>query len=806
MRKFIFGSMAILLSCFAACSDEQITTEASGGPGLGGEIGRPVYLNFDLRPYDGQIALRSATTDPSQDYSQSEDGTETGLYSESNVSSVIIVLATKDKNEFLVSSEVTGVTPASVADGTYDATYNITAKIDADSLQASFDDLLYAGGGDSYPEVNVYAFCNYTVNLVQKLRAVKRGDTDWINTVGELTEGRSLPGTVPAVTNAIWSTNSFLMSNARICTVNLPKKDEWVNYTDITHPFNLMGENAGSVTNQPNPILVERTCARLDYRAHKDYPDGVYPLLTNVKNPDEPTKKESLQIINVEFSRMSLVNMNKNIYYLRRVSDDGLAGGAQLCKPETRTNYVVAPKAQDKHDDKITVANSGDYFNFPLFKKENGRDVYNSDGWFTSNIKDEVLSGQTGQWTGASDQPYHIWRYITENTIPKGGGKATGGVVTGEDTNQKFVNSTGIVFMANLRAGKDINSTYKVKVEGGEDYDQRYVSEKVTEALTAAEYHVMSANDSKAGGKKSFELKDTADMKRNPGSYQYEYPALYEFQGNLYAGFDELVVSAFKYDGPGGTLYETVSDILAHYFFDVDEFETGSTAATKTYVFRRDDEMYKNFTAEQKGRYVQLTPVIYAQLVGEKFEAEEKTEGGASTTLNAQSAKNFYFGYTASGAAVGTIPERAEDAVDKHFSVELVQKAGEKYTEEEMAAFKRLVSGTSKTTDRITMYDATYDNEFYGGKGWGYYCYYFYWLRHNDNGRPGIMGPMEFASVRNNVYKLQVTKVSKLGHPIDIDNDPTPPGPDDPDEDPNVYIEVDVNVLPWVVRKNDIEF
>ncbi len=42
MRKFIFGSMAILLSCFAACSDEQITTEASGGPGLGGEIGRPV--------------------------------------------------------------------------------------------------------------------------------------------------------------------------------------------------------------------------------------------------------------------------------------------------------------------------------------------------------------------------------------------------------------------------------------------------------------------------------------------------------------------------------------------------------------------------------------------------------------------------------------------------------------------------------------------------------------------------------------------------------------------------------------------
>ena len=90
-----------------------------------------------------------------------------------------------------------------------------------------------------------------------------------------------------------------------------------------------------------------------------------------------------------------------------------------------------------------------------------------------------------------------------------------------------------------------------------------------------------------------------------------------------------------------------------------------------------------------------------------------------------------------------------------------------------------------------------------------YYAYYYYWNRHNDNGDNTEMGPMEFAVVRNNVYKLCVDKIAKFGHPNPNDPDPIDPdpeNPDDPDESINYYFTVTVKVLPWVVRVNHIEF
>ncbi len=99
-----------------------------------------------------------------------------------------------------------------------------------------------------------------------------------------------------------------------------------------------------------------------------------------------------------------------------------------------------------------------------------------------------------------------------------------------------------------------------------------------------------------------------------------------------------------------------------------------------------------------------------------------------------------------------------------------------------------------------------------------YYVYYYYWNRHNDNQQDGVMGVMEFAVVRNNVYKLSVTEIDKFGHPSptdpddpttpnpDPDPDPDPVDPDDPDESENIYLKVEVEILPWVVRVNDITF
>lgn len=118
-------------------------------------------------------------------------------------------------------------------------------------------------------------------------------------------------------------------------------------------------------------------------------------------------------------------------------------------------------------------------------------------------------------------------------------------------------------------------------------------------------------------------------------------------------------------------------------------------------------------------------------------------------------------------------------------------------TDENLAALKAAVTG-----QKITIYESSNDSQ----DGPGYYFYYYYRNRHNDNNDNGTMGAMEFATVRNNVYKLAVTKINSLGHPRIPENDPDAPDPDTPDESDDIYISVTCRVLPWVVRVNNIEF
>ncbi|MBQ9356617.1 MAG: Mfa1 family fimbria major subunit [Prevotella sp.] len=75
----------------------------------------------------------------------------------------------------------------------------------------------------------------------------------------------------------------------------------------------------------------------------------------------------------------------------------------------------------------------------------------------------------------------------------------------------------------------------------------------------------------------------------------------------------------------------------------------------------------------------------------------------------------------------------------------------------------------------------------------GYHCYYTYWIRHLDNYNPTNMGVMEFAIVRNNLYRILITNVSGLGYQEPVVN------PDTPDEG-ETYLKVVLNVKPWIVR------
>lgn len=74
-----------------------------------------------------------------------------------------------------------------------------------------------------------------------------------------------------------------------------------------------------------------------------------------------------------------------------------------------------------------------------------------------------------------------------------------------------------------------------------------------------------------------------------------------------------------------------------------------------------------------------------------------------------------------------------------------------------------------------------------------YVCYYDYWIKHLDNNDPYVMGVMEFAVVRNNLYRLLITSISELG------NSTPQVDPDTPDEG-ETSIKALINVKPWVVR------
>ncbi|MGM9860871.1 MAG: Mfa1 family fimbria major subunit [Muribaculaceae bacterium] len=76
-----------------------------------------------------------------------------------------------------------------------------------------------------------------------------------------------------------------------------------------------------------------------------------------------------------------------------------------------------------------------------------------------------------------------------------------------------------------------------------------------------------------------------------------------------------------------------------------------------------------------------------------------------------------------------------------------------------------------------------------------YYCYYFYYNKHNDDGNVTTYGDMEYAVVRNNVYKLSVTDIKRFGaFKADIGSV----------EDWDAYFTLDVKIRPWVVRINNI--
>lgn len=545
MKRWCYLFMAMgIATAFSACSDEVDLSTNNGGSTE--ESTSQVFMQFNLE-------LPAVSRSTTQTGGGSDAGVEIGKDYENQVSEVLVVItdategSTYDK--FIAKSSV--VTPSSANNTTYVVPFKTTE--------------LTSSAGKS---VNVYVYCNPTEELTKATTFDVNKDYY----------------TLTDATNAtIWTKNKFLMTNAdndykRTLPANLD------NYKVESNPFDL------------ETIKVERAAARFDYKSSDD--DETYTLMEDENGGPEVT---------ITLTDMALVNLSKEFYYLRRVSDDGTSTNAAIGGTETKTNYVVDTDADWKSS--YSSGSESDHFYYTYQPNDAGASTYDWD-----KIADVTGASGTADtdnsWNADGTKgDYKIWRYATENTIPKGT----------DDGLQKKGITTGVAFKGEIKG----------------------VSDRMRTLLNGTN-------------------------------------TVYVFDNILWGTWDDVKTAA------------------------------------------------------------------------------EATESGNTTLANP-----------------------------------LLAAAYNEATKDGHTDAKAVAAG-------FTIFKPNADNK--------YEVLYYYWNRHNDNKNNGSMGPMEFAVVRNNVYKLSVTGVNKFGHPTNPGDDPDPENPEDPDEEDDVYFKVAVEVLPWVVRINDIEF
>lgn len=677
IRKSIFA-LASALMLTACSSDEPFVGDDPNG---GSQEGEGVYMGLTIQ-MPGTSGSRSETVTPGQ----STDGNEVGKDYENNVDNVIIVLAQKGTNAFIVAGEVSNSKLSPIAS---ENAYKTIAKIEKTQLNT------YYGRTNFDREVNVFVFCNPTNEIRNLLTSAPMDDIKWLQ---DITNVSSDMTTIANTANK----GSFVMANFAIAQRTLPASiNDWDLYKTENTAFNLSGmNNAGTdkqvdnsqTTANPNggAVKVERLASRFDFMDGSPLaatnPDKAYTY--NVVMQDGKTP-----LIQVRIGKMQLVNISKSLYSLRRVSNDGMPTGAVICGAETPKNYVVGPNAEVFANATASADGSGfngfkfsTYFNNPFFN-DNGK--MDNNGFLAGATLTESFNGEDDNYDKGS---YKIWRYAVENVIPATASRQQNGL------------STGVVFKAKMIPTEALKA----------------VNPKLYNALKGLK------EDGNA-------LTGTPD----------ENPILYSLNGNLYLTWREVQKSAIE----------------------------------------ASVEMENNMPAPLKDK-----------------DGNVVKEGDAIVVKNVNRTNSLYlatFGQGAIGAftwgETKYIDKGTQDDKSANYSWEAWN--ANKTT---IAAMRAAVTGAG-----FTIYQTSDDKDL---GGIGYYCYYYYWNRHNDNGKPGIMGDMEFAVVRNNVYKLAVTNIKQLGHPRNPDNDPDKPKPDTPDESSDIYITVTCQVLPWVVRVNNIEF
>lgn len=670
-NKFLIGLslMAAGLAGFSSCSSDKIGDADDIINPDSPDAGVYMAVTIEMPKANGS---RSQTTTGGQ----SNNGTEVGKDRENKVSEAIIVLAKKSDNGFIAAGTVATNKLTAIAS---ENAYKSIAKIGKTELNNYYTKY-------TEREINVFVFCNPTSKQKAKFEKAELDDVTWID---ETTS-------VSANASEIATDNQFLMANYETASRLLPATmADWNNYKTEATAFNLSGWNNQGQNNQVDnetnrgAIRVERAAARFDFKDGSTIGENTYDVVKNSTNQT---------IIQIQLTRMALVNLSNKFYDLKRVSANGLSENSTLLGSETSTNYVVGPYASDYNsfagmsDTNKNNVNFSTYVNHPFFE-QGGR--MNFTNWGTGDLISTVINGEKDNYTGTYqdvtyNQDYHIWAYAAENVIP------------GTNAQMNGI-STGVVFKGKMIATKTLLES--------DDADDKKMAETINNVN-----NVLTGNPS-------------------------EDPILYQFNGVLYLTWEQVrkaaIAASVKMDN-GVPVYEGEGE-------------------NKKLIINRSNSLY--IAVFGNGG-------IGTFHWGTETDGKDYTDNLAADETSANSAWNAW-----------------NDA-KKPNSGDL------------LANMRKAVTDAG-----FTIYQSSDDN---GVKG--YYCYYYYWNRHNDNGLEGVMGPMEFAVVRNNVYKLAVTGIHQLGHPRIPENDPNKPDPGTPDEKDDIYITVTFRVMPWVVRVNNIEF
>ncbi|MDE5844176.1 MAG: Mfa1 family fimbria major subunit [Muribaculaceae bacterium] len=747
-RKLLSGFL--LLSMFAACSDD--IADKKGNEINKGEYDPDgSYLSLDILMPDGRRPFsRSETTGDGG----STAGTEIGSNEENTVSSALIVLARQANYGFIAAGEVraSGLQSLNMSTGT---SYRALTRIYKSNLAAYYEDRTDLTVN---PQVYVFVFCNPNKDLVDLFRYGETADynnTLWLDATARVTQG--LDGTTD-YNMGIWGANSFLMNNVSLEIRGLPKTlVEWEAYSTSDNPFHLsdfndtkdnpyttddLPDNSENSQGVGGAIKVERSVARLDFKDGSDLGNAKYHVLYHAHNG---------------------------------VSQDGSNGE----KPEPLIDVQLYT---------MCLVNMCNSFYYVPRVSNNGRNLPTTSTGTNNNLnicgnEKPATHDPNGGYTGGNYVVGPYWNpYVLTVT-------------------SNFTNYFNYAFFED-------NGSFNVDVLASTRWGVYNVMDVANG--TIKDQYVNSDEGIKQGDYSVWRYITENVIPGGPDNQQNGISTGVVFKARLLGGsfsqddaLNDNSTEIWERD-----TYRQIADVLNGDSYTLSDGKVyppiqGNTLKDPIFYYT-DGKIYMNWRHLRQAAIQAACTPIY-------------TDGVISGVEINRSNSLYRTVYGDGGIPDGMVYIYEEDGVIKTYRIPIDDRqyspncsdykwvawdAAGRNDDELLTAFRHEV-----TSYDVTIYQSSvHTNPVTGEKIPGYYCYYYYWNRHNDNNLNGIMGPMEFAVVRNNVYKLSVDKITRLGHPRIPDNDPNNPTPETPDETAEVYLDVNVQVMPWAVRINSIIF